>query len=71
MTFFKNLANFGGGVRPLDMAHVEQLRDDGRWYVQLSAIWHWYLPFSIYINFFNFVFIHSFFILFFNLVSIN
>ena len=20
----------------------------GRWYVQLSVIWHWYLPLSIY-----------------------
>ena len=27
----------------------------GRWYVQLSAIWHWYLPLSIYITFLNFV----------------
>ena len=26
----------------------------GRWYVQLSAIWHWYLPLSICITF-NFV----------------
>ena len=39
------------------MALVEQLGDDGRWCVQLAAIWHWYLPlctfllsfFSIYI----------------------
>ena len=38
------------GVRPLDMTPVEQL-GDGRWYVQLSAIWHWYLPLSIYIKF--------------------
>ena len=27
------------------MALVEQLGDDGRWYVQLAAIWHWYLPY--------------------------
>ena len=54
------------------MAPVEQLGDD-RWYVQLSAIWHWYLPLSIYITFLNFV-LYSFipfFILFFNLVSTN
>ena len=29
------------------MALVEHLGDDGRWYVQLAAIWHWYLPFEI------------------------
>ena len=31
------------------MALVEQLRvgDDDRWYVQLAAIWHWYLPLCI------------------------
>ena len=23
----------------------------GRWYVQLAAIWHWYLPLCIYITF--------------------
>ena len=27
----------------------------GRWYVQLAAIWHWYLPLSIYIRFVNFI----------------
>ena len=27
----------------------------GRWYVPLSAIWHWYLLLSIYITFFNLV----------------
>ena len=53
------------------MAPVEQLGDDGRWYEQFSAIWHWHLPLSIYITFFYFVFIHSFFILFFNLESIS
>ena len=26
----------------------------GRWYVQLAAIWHWYLPLCIYITSFNF-----------------
>ena len=45
----------------------------GRWYVQLAAIWHWYLPLCIYIIFFKFyiVSVLSFFIFFFNLVSIN
>ena len=37
------------------MALVEQLGDDGRWYVQLAAIWHWYLPLCIYITFCNFI----------------
>ena len=27
------------------MALVEQLGNGGRWYVQLAAIWHWYLAF--------------------------
>ena len=27
----------------------------GRRYVQLAAIWHWYLPLCIYITFFKFV----------------
>ena len=35
-------------VRLLCMALVEQLGDD-KWYVQLAAIWHWYLPVCIYI----------------------
>ena len=30
------------------MALVEQLGNDSKWYVQLAAIWHWYLPFYIY-----------------------
>ena len=58
-------------VRLFCMALVEQLGDDGRWYVQLAAIWHWYLPLYIYIIFFNFMlclFIHLFL---FNLVLIN
>ena len=56
------------------MALVEQLGDEvGRWYVQLAAIWHWYLPLCIYVTFFLFdiVSVHSFFICFFNLVSMN
>ena len=54
------------------MTPVEQLGDDGRWYVQLSAIWHWYLPLSIYITLFLKLYSSiPFFILFFNLVSIN
>ena len=30
------------------MALVEQLADDGWWYVQLAALWHCYLPLCIY-----------------------
>ena len=26
------------------MAVVEQLRDDSRCFVELAAIWHWYMP---------------------------
>ena len=34
------------------MALVEQLGDDGSWYVRaVAAIWHWYLPLCIYITF--------------------
>ena len=46
----------------------------GRWYVQLAAIWHWYLSLCIYITFilFYIVSVHSFFKYFFvNLVLIN
>ena len=49
----------------------------GRWYVQLAAVWHWYLPLRIYITFcfvfcFDIVSVHSFLkIFFFNLVSIR
>ena len=54
----------------------------GRWYVQLAAIWHWYLPLCIYLSilyvknkknlsFFLLVSAHSFCIFFFNLVKIN
>ena len=52
------------------MALVEQLGDDGRWYVQFAAILHWCLPLCIYVTFFLFyiVSVHSFFIFFFNLV---
>ena len=35
------------------MALVEHL-GDGRWYVQLAAIWHWYLPLYISIALFRF-----------------
>ena len=54
------------------MALVEQL-GVGRWYVQLDAIWHRYLPLCIYITLFGFYSVsdHSFFIFFFNLVWIN
>ena len=41
-------------VRLFCMALVEQLGDNSRWYVQLVAIWHQYLPLSIYIVFLNF-----------------
>ena len=27
----------------------------GRWYVQLAAIWHWYLPLCVYITLFYFI----------------
>ena len=64
-------------VRPLDMTPVEQLGDDS-WQVVFAALCHMALVFAIkhlyfFIFFFKFcnVFIHSFFILFFNLVSIN
>ena len=30
------------------MVFVGQLGDDGRWYVQLAAIWHQHLPLCIY-----------------------
>jgi len=35
-------------VRLFCMALVELL-ENGRWYVQLAAIWHWYLPLCIYL----------------------
>ena len=55
------------------MALVEQLGDDGWWYVQLAAIWHWYLPLCIYITFFNFILCLSIPFLYFSLtlVTIN
>ena len=54
------------------MALVEQL-GDGRWDVQLAAIWHWYLPLCSYITLFNFILCLSipFCIFFFKLVSVN
>ena len=33
------------------MALVEHLGDDGGWYVQLAAVWHWDLPLCIYVKF--------------------
>ena len=39
----------------------------GRWYVQLSAIWHWYLPLSIYITFFSLILYSSIPFLYFSL----
>ena len=42
-------------VRLFCMALVEQLGDDGRWYVQLAAILHWCLPLCIYVTFLNFI----------------
>ena len=77
LTFFQKNRKFLLGVRPLDMAPVEQLGDESKWYVQLSAIWHWYLPLSIYMTFLILYYIHPFlfsflfYILFFNLVLIN
>ena len=68
--FFQKTRKFLLGVRPVDMIPVEQL-GDGRWYVQLSAIWHWYVPLNIYIMFFNFILYSSIPFLYFNLVSIN
>ena len=52
------------------MALVEQLGDDGRWCVQLAAIWHWCLPLCIYITFFYLYCVCPFLfkIFFFNLV---
>ena len=55
------------------MAFVEQQGVHGRWYVQLAAIWYWYLPLCIYIIvFICIVSVHPFFKnIFKNLVSIN
>ena len=72
--FFQKTRNFLLGVRPLDMASVEQLRDDS-WYMVCAALCHMALVFAIkhLYNIFLFciIFIHSFFILFFNLILIN
>ena len=43
----------------------------GRWYVQLAAVWHWYLPLCIYIKNNYIASVHAVFIFFFNLVSVN
>ena len=40
----KALKHFSSRVRFSCVALVEQLGDDSKWYVQLAAIWHWYLP---------------------------
>ena len=55
------------------MALVEQLgMIFGRWYLQLAAIWRWYLPLCIYIKIIKIYCVCPFlFIFFFNLVSIN
>ena len=37
------------------MALIQQLWDDGGWYVQFAAIWHWYLPLCIYMTFVYFL----------------
>ena len=50
--FQKTLKYFSLMVKLFCMALVEQLV--GRWYVQLAAIWHWYLPLCIFF-FLNFV----------------
>ena len=45
------------------VAHVEQLGDNGWWYQQHAAIWHWYLPLCVDKTFSNYhtVFVHSLF----------
>ena len=59
MTFSPKNRKFVLGVRPLDMAPVEQLGDVGGMCSSLplvcAALWHWYLPLRIYITFLNFV----------------
>ena len=54
--FQKILEHFLLRVGLFCMTLVEQLRvgDDDRWYVQLAAIRHWYLPLSICIALFVF-----------------
>ena len=46
MTFSKKIAIFLLGVRPLDMAPVEQPGDDS-WYVVCAALCHMALVFAI------------------------
>ena len=70
----KTLKYFSLRVRLFCMALVEQLGDDGRWYVQLAAVWHWYLPLCIYIKKKPTLYCvcpFLFLIFFFNLVLIN
>ena len=43
----------------------------GGWYVQLAAIWHWFAIMDLYVLISKIVCGHSFFIHFFNLVSIS
>ena len=45
----KLLKHFSFRVGLFSMALVEQLGDDS-WYVQLAAMWHWYLPLCNYKN---------------------
>ena len=43
----------------------------GRWYVQLAAIWHWYLSWCIYITVFNFMLCLSIPFLYFSLILVS
>ena len=66
----KPLKYFSLRVRLVCMTLAAQLRGGGRWYVQLAAIGHWYLPLCIDITLLNFVSPFHF-VSFFSLVSIN
>ena len=59
--FSRKLKYFLLKVRLFYIALVEQ-QGDGRWYVQLADMWHWYLPLCIYIAFFYFVLCPFFFL---------
>ena len=63
----RKFSDFWLTVRLFCMALVERLGDNS-WYVQLAAIWHWFLPLCFYIIYCYFCF---FFIVAFNLVLIN
>ena len=69
--FQKTLKYFLLIVRLFCLALVKQLGDDGRWCVQLAAIWHWYLPLCIYITFLNFILCLSIPFLYFSLTGID